>query len=511
MMAMTRRIGLAMALGFVAGCAPQPPPPTHAQAQVDQPTTEELATDDPAQPWDRPIPQDYPRSFQRRIDSYAFYRRTLDEAYDRVGQRDPKWDEAAKRALERAATSWHMSYVEFPRGDDSARQLLWIAIVACREALAAGCDDPLIRVVEALSAYDFNEPNSTENIHRLLPAVAALERSDYPAIRKVWALSAAAAAAALSEAATPEERQGADQTIDLLLKWLAISARADERDVDANFYRESALRLLIQTRRALTNDVEETLAWITAQVQPTPELEVNWLQARCTFLRSYAWEARGNGYADTVTEEGNRLMQERLDDARRSIERAWTLRPGDALTACCGLDTTIGGSGDRAEMEEWFRRAMTADGDCWRACQSKLYWLEPKWYGSPEEVIAFGRQCGATNNSIAGLTTFEPEAYLLADSGPDNPPGGDFWRSPEVWNRSRSIFDEYLKTRPYDYIQLTRYAIIAALTGHHADATRLFDQVGDKIHLMRSHGITLDWVKSLRDNTPPPGVKPAPR
>ena len=41
-------------------------------------------------------------------------------------------------------------------------------------------------------------------------------------------------------------------------------------------------------------------------------------------------------------------------------------------------------------MEEWFRRAMKADPGNYSACSSKLYYLEPKWHGSEEEMLAFG-------------------------------------------------------------------------------------------------------------------------
>ena len=501
----TRTTGLALVLlGAIGGCEP----PFPAPIAVAQPADESPAPPASGQPWDQPIPQDRARQEERIRDSLAWQRRTLVEAYDRVGKRDPKWDDAAHRGLEAAAESYHL-IDGFERKDGEINRLQWAAVVACREALAAGSDDPLIQFVEVFSANSFDEPNSAENIHRLLPAVAALEQSDYPAIRKVWALKVAALDAATHESATPEERQGAFRSIDLLWKWLAASAREDDHGQEANEQRELAVRMLIKSRRALTNDPDRTLEWVATEIKTRPELEVACLQARNAFLRSYAWEARGNGTGDTVTEDGGRLMQSRLDDARRSIERAWALRPGDPLTARFGVATTIGGSGDRAEMEEWFRRAMTADGNNWQACRFKIGWLDPKWYGTPEELIAFGRQCGATGNWQAGLTTLEPECDLFAtvDWETHTPPGGDFWKDPAVWNRCRPIFDEYLTHYPQDMMQRGRYAIVAELTSHHADATRQFDLIGDEIYSWPSHGMTQDWIKSLRANAAQPGVK----
>jgi hypothetical protein len=42
-------------------------------------------------------------------------------------------------------------------------------------------------------------------------------------------------------------------------------------------------------------------------------------------------------------------------------------------------------------MELWFDRAMKANGDSRRACWSKLDWLDPKWHGTPEEMLARDR------------------------------------------------------------------------------------------------------------------------
>jgi hypothetical protein len=51
------------------------------------------------------------------------------------------------------------------------------------------------------------------------------------------------------------------------------------------------------------------------------------------------------------------------------------------------------GEGNRDEMEKWFWRAMDADNDNLDACNKKLLWLEPKWHGSPEEMLEFARTC----------------------------------------------------------------------------------------------------------------------
>ena len=54
---------------------------------------------------------------------------------------------------------------------------------------------------------------------------------------------------------------------------------------------------------------------------------------------------------------------------------------------------------------------MKADGDNRQACSSKLDWLDPKWYGTPDEMLAFGKACRATKNWRAGITLLACDAH----------------------------------------------------------------------------------------------------
>ena len=55
-----------------------------------------------------------------------------------------------------------------------------------------------------------------------------------------------------------------------------------------------------------------------------------------------AWQARGNGYANTVSAEGWKTFRERLAGAESDLEKAWQLDPKDVripllmMTVCLG-------------------------------------------------------------------------------------------------------------------------------------------------------------------------------
>jgi hypothetical protein len=45
------------------------------------------------------------------------------------------------------------------------------------------------------------------------------------------------------------------------------------------------------------------------------------------------------------------------------------------------------------------------------ACRAKQLWLEPKWHGSPEDMLAFGQASRDTRNWQAGITLLLPQTH----------------------------------------------------------------------------------------------------
>src|SRR5262249_484341 len=150
---------------------------------------------------------------------------------------------------------------------------------------------------------------------------------------------------------------------------------------------------------------------VDAELAKVPGLEAVRLTAKGHFFKDYAWEARGSGYANTVTEEGARKMHERLAISRKALVQPWALQPALGETANQMLGVILGQGGSRAEMEKWFERAMKADNNNSLACWSKLQWLDPKWYGTQEEMLEFGRACRDTKNWRGGLPLILAEAH----------------------------------------------------------------------------------------------------
>ena len=164
------------------------------------------------------------------------------------------------------------------------------------------------------------------------------------------------------------------------------------------------------------------------------------------FLTGYAWDARGGGYANTVTPERFKLFGERLDMAAEVLEPAWKMNPNDPAAATEMLTVELGQGRDREVMETWFKRAMKANPDNIAACRAKMLYLEPKWHGSPEEMIAFAHECRDGQNWYAQLPFQLVEAHQTLSQYAKDPDA--YFHQPEVWEDLDSIYKPWLAAWP---------------------------------------------------------------
>jgi hypothetical protein len=152
----------------------------------------------------------------------------------------------------------------------------------------------------------------------------------------------------------------------------------------------------------------------------------------------WAWEARGGGFANTVTAEGWQLFAERIKKSHEAAEAGWREDPFN--TVCCDLMIRVcmgGELGDDA-MESWFERAMLADPNDAEACQNKAFYLSPQWHGNAEDAIVFGRECvekGKPRNRVS-LVIVSVYSNLARLTGRAE----ELYTDPEVWKDIRAAY-----------------------------------------------------------------------
>jgi hypothetical protein len=104
-----------------------------------------------------------------------------------------------------------------------------------------------------------------------------------------------------------------------------------------------------------------------------------------------------------------------------------------------------------------------------------------RWYGSDDEVVAFGRACRDTHNVAAGIPLLLASAHLDVYELLPKPQKNEYMRSAEVWSDIRGVYEERLKGFPGDHFARSRYAGFCWLCGRYPDAAKHFRLLGDKL------------------------------
>jgi hypothetical protein len=257
------------------------------------------------------------------------------------------------------------------------------------------------------------------------------------------------------------------------------SVKTDDRNGFWNDTWFDKINRLVRGYRSLGMTGPQAYQKVDDAMAKLPEVKALRLQYRGHFWYHYGWEARTNAFAPNVPAGGFEALEKHLTTARKALEEAWKLEPrARTAAALVEIDKAIGG--DRDTMELWFDRAMKADGDDRGVCWSKLDWLDPKWHGSFEEMLAFGRRCRDTKNWWAGITLLVADAHSRYGSraAKDH---REYMASPEVWADIQSVYDEYLKHRPGDDVARSKFATFCYLSNHFREAEVQYVALGDNL------------------------------
>lgn len=192
-----------------------------------------------------------------------------------------------------------------------------------------------------------------------------------------------------------------------------------------------------------------------------------------------AWHARGTGYADTVTKEGWQSFGERLVVAENALTNAWQLNPKDPRIPLNLMRVERGQGRGRDRMELWFHRDMELSTNDYDACYSKLTYLEPKWYGSVDDMLAFGRECAQTKQWGGHVPLILLDAHLaIQRQYADDSEKTNYWKQPEVWLDLKDAFDRFFELNPDETGWYHNYAWYAYQAGQWATLNSLIPKLG---------------------------------
>jgi len=283
---------------------------------------------------------------------------TLVKAYDRIGQRDPKWDDAVRTGLEFVARASALDPARPADANDQAR--VWL-----RKAVNLGCQDALVNFL--LAELSRSELSRKESADRVRATALRLETSSYPVYRRGFALVAAASALLDSGRGMPQK--------DWAPLWSEI-CRLDEKGLAllGDIAKDPTVpdEVLMSYVNDLVNPWAETshrdrhiafdpsLAAIKAARgadAPVVSLLRGW------FYVSYAWDARGPAPASTMKPETWAVFYTRLDQAQAAVREA--VANGSTSPAIPAIMRRVctgrGRADDSTDVADWFKAEITVD------------------------------------------------------------------------------------------------------------------------------------------------------
>jgi hypothetical protein len=119
------------------------------------------------------------------------------------------------------------------------------------------------------------------------------------------------------------------------------------------------------------------------------------ITARVAFAKAYvgyAWDARGNGYSDTVSDSGWRLFRERLEKARSILEEAAKLKRKCPEWYVVMQRIALGQAWDSESVSALLEKAVAFEPQYQTYYQMYAIYLLPKWRGEDGDSARFAQE-----------------------------------------------------------------------------------------------------------------------
>lgn len=192
-----------------------------------------------------------------------------------------------------------------------------------------------------------------------------------------------------------------------------------------------------------------------------------------------AWDARGEGYANTVTEEGGKSFEQHLTTEKELLEKAYALdpsvpfAPGKMVSVAMGLDGVN-------ECTKWFTRTVDIQSDNDVAWQGYINAMRGRWHGNPEELM----QIANTAAEETDFSTRTPWFYVQTLRFICTDGGLETVKNPKMLEELHRIIEGYRQTLPPGFapeLPDSTEAALSFLLEDYATCAKDMAKVGDKL------------------------------
>ncbi|MCE5315493.1 MAG: hypothetical protein ABFD49_06840 [Armatimonadota bacterium] len=396
-----------------------------------------------------------PPANQQQLDKQIFTvcHRNIVEDYKKLSKRNPTWDSEAIIFLEAFSKRLAESY--------NGNKPMYDLAVQARTITNNGCDDPTVMLAYAICTNDCNS---------LASAIENLSKSKY---RKFLA--------AVAYHYSNIHTKGFNDRVRCIL---------DSFEDGSYLPGEERVALLDtptkgnDTFGGCFNDeyISDILDMLPKRAKTNAYIK-NVLMAKCHIM--LAWQARGLGFANEVTDEEWLGFFKEMKTARKLLLEAYKSYPKYPEACDYMIEiASVGCPGEKETARKWLDRAVAAQSDYWPAYNTFMWFNLPRWGGSIETIYKLGEEClnkGTFDNGV-------PWVYMIALNGYiNNNFDGDpsYWRKPKTIACLRKLFDGYKNGGgPYDaswYAAAGIYAFTKA--GQYKDVREILLNKDRKIDL----------------------------
>jgi hypothetical protein len=340
--------------------------------------------------------------------------------YQEHGHHDPAWDEPALQLIR--GTFLQLMGSAIKPGIEHLRAL-------SAQIQNTACDDPWILFLVRRLGED--DPDFREVMEKAADAVAAAGYPPAPTwLARVQALGVV----------FRDEPTAAAARVPGCLE--SLRAALSAKSLEAVDYRVWCQFFLYQPSEIVFQVDGEGAPGVVESIPGTAEWFRLWMRGRAEVEQ--AWQARGGGWANTVTPDGWKRFGTHLAIARGLLERALKMQPNQPEIARALLTVELGSSG-LEEMRPLFEQAVRARFDYMPAYLLFHWGVEPRWFGSEEAQLAFGRSCLATQR----FDTQVPWEMVrtvedIADDKGDRDAQDAYYHHQAPWEDLRTVFDGYI-------------------------------------------------------------------
>jgi Domain of unknown function (DUF4034) len=192
-------------------------------------------------------------------------------------------------------------------------------------------------------------------------------------------------------------------------------------------------------------------------------------------LHRWAWVARGNGFANTVTPEMAKLFNERSQESLAVLEGSEKLGTTDPEWFLLMMNAGIALGWDNARMKSIFDRGVAAEPGYFYLYLNYANYLLPKWYGKLGDSAAFAKASADRVGGDEGDILYFRISSVLVKRG-----DGDFPVDQLDWHRILNGYTALNQAYGTTNAHVNQLAFMAYKFGDREIAQQQFSLIGNR-------------------------------